>query len=53
MEHSIEVEALEGPEIIFVSSLITERYGLYVALHKGYDEMGSGSDSRYFIYILQ
>ena len=28
-------------------------YGLYVALHKGYDEMGSGSDSRYFIYILQ
>ena len=29
------------------------RYGLYVALHKGCDEMGSGSDSRYYIYILQ
>ena len=29
------------------------RYGLYVALHKGYDKMGSGSDSRYFIHILQ
>ena len=25
-------------------------YGVYVALHKGYDKMGSGSDSRYFIY---